>query len=142
MLDYAHVVSATLRKIAPGFFGFWAGAHYGSANSIPRRLQGGDLRRGTCRRHVRRNGNTFGARPEARPSTLDMIAGVFVPVLEGQLGDPGFIEFFQSFTDHSLGLFFGRPGQGKIERSEARRARLSAMPLSPGPRARRRKKTL
>ena len=36
----------------------------------------------------------------------DVIAGVFVPVFERQLGHAGFVELAQTFRDHSVVLLF------------------------------------
>ena len=42
---------------------------------------------------------------------LQTIAGMFMSILERQLGDSGFIEFAETFCDHTVVLFLGRAGQ-------------------------------
>ena len=39
---------------------------------------------------------------------LNVIAGVFVSIFEGKLGDARFIELAQAFRDHAVVLFLGR----------------------------------
>ena len=38
----------------------------------------------------------------------DAIAGMFMPIFEGELGDPRFIELAQAFCHHAIVLFLGR----------------------------------
>jgi len=36
---------------------------------------------------------------------------MFVAIFEGKLGDAGFIELAQTFSDHAVVLFLGRAGE-------------------------------
>jgi hypothetical protein len=38
----------------------------------------------------------------------DAIAGMFMPIFEGELGDPRFIELAQALRHHTVVLFLGR----------------------------------
>jgi hypothetical protein len=38
----------------------------------------------------------------------DAIAGMFMPIFEGELGDPRFIELAQALRHHAVVLFLGR----------------------------------
>ena len=38
----------------------------------------------------------------------DAIAGMFMPIFEGELGDPRFINLAQAFRHHAIVLFLGR----------------------------------
>src|SRR5438552_2288332 len=53
-------------------------------------------------------------------ATLDMIAGMFVAIFEGELGDAGLVEFAQSFSYHAVVLFFRGAGEWQIEPEFAR----------------------
>ena len=45
---------------------------------------------------------------------------MLVPVLEGQLGDPGLVQFAKPFRDHAIVLVLGRSRERKIEPALAR----------------------
>ena len=71
-----------------------------------------------CPRHGPRNlsctrsaESPIPATDRVRSSTAnesDAIAGMFMPIFEGELGDPRFIELAQAFRYHAIVLFLGR----------------------------------
>jgi hypothetical protein len=59
-------------------------------------------------------GSPIPATARARSSTAnesDAIAGMFMPLFEGELGDPRFIELAQAFRYHAIVLFPGRASE-------------------------------
>ena len=50
-------------------------------------------------------------RGSASRSRSHVIAGMFMAIFEGELGDAGFVEFAQSLCDHAVVLFLCRAGQ-------------------------------
>ena len=46
-----------------------------------------------------------------RVATSHAIARMFVSIFKGELGDSGFVEFAQAFSDHAVVLFLGRAGE-------------------------------
>jgi hypothetical protein len=52
-----------------------------------------------------------GLQVRARSSTTnksDSIAGMFMPIFKGELGDPRFVNLAQAFRHHAIVLFLGR----------------------------------
>ena len=53
-------------------------------------------------------------------SSSNPIAGMFVTIFEGELGDAGFIKIAQSFGDHPIVLFLGGAGERQLKSEFAR----------------------
>jgi hypothetical protein len=49
------------------------------------------------------------------------VAGMFVTIFEGELGDAGFVEFAEAFGDHAVVLFLRRARERQVEAEIARK---------------------
>ena len=52
--------------------------------------------------------------------TSHSIAGMFMPIFERKLSDPGFVELTEPFGNHTVVLLLGRTGQWQIKTEATR----------------------